>query len=316
MRQALLSVIAGSSIVIAAAGCQISSSTLERITSRPSMPRSEHVGSATRLLYVADDESNSVRVYPAGVNNPRPVLKITDGVFDPQAMVVDAHGTLYVANPTVDDVTEYRSGTIHPFRTIRNGIQEPSGLAIDDAGTLYVGNRMLAAGEVFVSEYPFGSTSPIRTIVYPKHDFPSIAGLAVDSARNLYVMTSFSGGSGIVTKFAPGTTHGTNLGLKGIGNFGDGVGIDATGDLYVCVSTGAIDVYAPGAESPFRSVSSGLSSPAFFSVEPNGALFIPNQEASPNSSNVLEFAPNATRASFVINGFEYPTGTAISPASH
>ena len=79
---------------------------------------------------------------------------------------------------------------------------------------------------------------------------------------------------------------------------------------------GGIKVYAPGTTTAFRTITDGLSSPAFFTVAGNGALFIPNQQAPPNASYVLEFAPNAARASFVIKGFEYPTGTAISPASN
>lgn len=188
------------------------------------------------------------------------------------------------------------------------------GLAVDRNGTVYVGNRNLAAHEVFVNEYAAGGSSPTLTITFPEHNLPEIGGIAVDGALNLYVLTSFSGGASIVTKFAPGSTQGTDLGLHGLGDRADGVGIDGAGTLYVTNSLGDIDVFPAGSTSPKRQIRSGLLSPAFFTVDASGALFVPNQSPQRDAGNVLEFAPGARRAKFTTDGFDYPTGTGIRPS--
>ena len=271
---------------------------------------------STRLLYVADsvnDSSSTIRVYPADQTNPKPLLTISEGIHLPQGLAVDSLGTLYVANTSANNVTEYLQGATGPFKTISTGLQDPAGVVVDANGTIYVGNRNLSAHEAFIQEYAHGSRSPTATIVFPKEDLPQIGGIAVDKALNLYVEFSFNNGPSTVTKFAPGSTHGNNLALNGLGQHAGAIGVDASGNLYVAVSSGAIAVFAPHAANATRLIASGLVAPSFFTVDPSGALFVPNQNFSGFASDVLEFAPNARSAEFRIGGFNYPTGTAISP---
>lgn len=259
-----------------------------------------------RLLYVANDAD--VIVYPANQNNPPPIRTITSGVNQPEGLAVDSHGTLYVANSMGNNVTEYHAGQNAPFRTISNGIDDPQAIAVDANGTLYVGNRNLGQQEVYVTEYPAGSLTPSLTITFPKHQIPHLSGLAVDSAFNLYVLTVLD--TAEVTKFPPGSTHGTNLGLQGIGSFGVGLALDGANNLYVGVDGGPINVYASGATQPKRTISDGLTSPDLFAATVSGALYVPNQ-AQGSGGTVLEFRAGRNKAKFTINGFNYPKATAV-----
>ncbi len=259
-----------------------------------------------RLLYLANDAD--VIVYPADQNDPPPIRTITNGVDQPEGLAVDSRGTLYVANSLGNDVTEYRPGQGTPFRTISNGIRDPSAIAVDADGTLYVGNRNLGQQEVFVTEYPRGSLTPSLTITFPKHNLPHLSGLAVDGTFNLYVLTIL--GTASVTKFPPGSTQGADLGLQGLGTFADGLALDGANNLYISILSGAIDVYASGATQPKRTISNGLTSPAFFTATPAGALYVPNQAEGSNGT-VLEFPANRNKAKFTISGFDYPRGTAV-----
>jgi sugar lactone lactonase YvrE len=268
--------------------------------------RSAELHAQPHLLYLSDDDD--VIVYPANQNNPPPIRTITDGINQPQGLAVDRNGILYVANSAGNNVTEYRAGESVPFRTVSKGIHDPEGIAVDSNGTLYVGNRELAQQEVYVTEYARGTRAPSLTITFPKHNLPQIGGLAIDSAFNLYVMTVLDTAS--VTKFPQGSTQGTNLGLQGIGASGDGLAIDAADNLYVGTSTGAINMYPPGATQPVRKIRNGLVSPAFFVATASGALYVPNQ-ANGNGGTVMEFMPNRNKAKFTIGSFLYPRGTAV-----
>lgn len=297
-------------LVIALAGCPgpMMGPGFANLGSRAtnSIARSAQRLATSRLLYVADD--TDVSVYPADKTNPPPIRTITDGINQPEGLAVDGNGVLYVANSGGNTVSEYRAGETHPFKTISDGLDDPQGLTVDSQGTIYVGNRNLGTHQVYVTVYAHNSMTPTLTITFPPHNLPQIGGLAVDGALNLYVLTVLA--TATVTKFPPGSSQGIDLGLQGIGPTGDGVAVDAANNLYVAISTGAINVYAPGTMKAERTISKGVTSPAFFVVDAAGALFVPNQV--PGGGSVLEFLPNRNRAKFTIGGFAYPKGTAVT----
>jgi DNA-binding beta-propeller fold protein YncE len=266
-----------------------------------------------RQVYVSDEGTNRVTIYPANVNHPKPVLTITDGVSSPQGVAVDSSGILYVVNGYggSNDLTEYEPGATQPFRTITTGISSPTSVAVDSQGTLYVANRSFPMQLAWVSEYAKGSGAPMVTIDFPKGNLATIKGIAVDASLNLYANFGSNLSTRHVFKFAAGSTHGVDLGLEGLGTLADGLAVDGGGNLYVGLPS-AIAVFPPGSTKAARKISAGISSPGFFSVDAAGALYVPRQDT--RNEEVLEFAAGDNHAQSVIRGFESPVGSAIFPS--
>jgi sugar lactone lactonase YvrE len=169
-------------------------------------------------LYVSDYYPNRrIAVYPPG--GRRPILSITDGVYDPEAIALDA-GNLYVANcgnrcggPGRGSVSVFAPGTKTPLRVIRRGVENPNALAFDNSGRLYVANFPIDSSDAgSVSVYNTATGKFIRTITDGIYDADSLA-------------------------------------------------IDGSGNLYVASYYGAVTVYAPGASSPFETITDGVSNP-------------------------------------------------------
>ena len=178
-----------------------------------------------------------------------PTLRRTDtnGIATPWVgLVFDARTDLFVANCTtcitgqagVNNVVKIPPKATTPSLTITNGVTYPYDLAIDSSQTLYVSNLggYCASCNGSVSEY--GS--------------------------------SYNGGSPtntIVVKYPLG------------------MAIDGSGNLYVgnCVScsTGTagnddILVYAPGATTPMRTISTGVNEPVSLAIDANNDLYVAN----------------------------------------
>ena len=66
----------------------------------------------TAKIYVADSAKNDVEIYSQGVTSPTPCGKITIGISLPEAVYVDTKGRIYVGNYTASDVTEYVGHTL------------------------------------------------------------------------------------------------------------------------------------------------------------------------------------------------------------
>jgi sugar lactone lactonase YvrE len=114
----------------------------------------------------------------------------------PTAIAVDSRGALYVANddPYDKSVAIFHppfDGSSAPSVTITNGVYAATGVALDSCGNLYVSNfGEEVAGydnvaSVRIYEPPLGKgSSPSANIT---KGLSAAAGLAVDSAGNLYV---------------------------------------------------------------------------------------------------------------------------------
>jgi sugar lactone lactonase YvrE len=151
---------------------------------------------SSHLLYVADDNGTTVSntIYTYSVSGGTLTAMTTDTTFDkPSAMVVDNSGNLYVADANAAKVFKITAGAATELGT---GYAYPQGLALNPAqDLLYVadgsGNVILThsvtgtdapvvlAGTVGVSGYADGATTSAR--------FGAVAGMASDSAGNLYV---------------------------------------------------------------------------------------------------------------------------------
>jgi sugar lactone lactonase YvrE len=158
---------------------------------------------ASGTLYVAD--YTDVRIYPP--KTKKPSVTISQGIYDPSAIALDASGNIYLANGsrsgTSNIIVYDPSGSV--VRTISQGVDRPTAMALDSTGTLYVGN----SGSYSVTVYAPGSESPERTIT---QDIDGPNALAFDPQGNLYVANFYGG----VTVYAPGQTSVLRTITKGV----------------------------------------------------------------------------------------------------
>jgi hypothetical protein len=192
-------------------------------------------------LFVADNTTSQIVIYPADVHNPQPIGSISSGVYEPYDLAVDQKGTLYVQNGN-NTITEYRRGQ----KSVSKTLTEPCGpsytatsLTVGSDGTVYAGN----SAEVF--EFAGGSTEPTKTLVVPDDAF----SLAIDSKNDLFVSWSVPFNNDSVVKFKPSSkVYKTVLfGQSGI------LAVDLHDNLLVG-QVGEIAIYKPGSKTPFRKI--------------------------------------------------------------
>jgi hypothetical protein len=76
-------------------------------------------------------------------------------------------------------------------------------------------------------------------------------------------------------------------------------------------------VYAPGATTPSRTISNGISGPEFFALTGSGALFVPNYPGFPMQPNVTEYAPGGNSPINAFTGnLTTVFGVAVRSAKH
>ncbi len=123
-------------------------------------------------------QTGSITVYASSARGDSAPLRRIAGprsaVQTPQALAVDARGTLYVADYGDESrVLVFASGArgnVRPLRVItgdRTGLNNPSGLAIDTGGYLYV----LSSGTQRIAVFApgaHGDIAPVRTIAGPR----------------------------------------------------------------------------------------------------------------------------------------------------
>ena len=161
-----------------------------------------------------------LKITPAGV-----ATNFATGIT-PAGIAFDAAGNLFAINTANSSIVKYTpSGTLTTFASGLGG--GPTGLAFDTNGNLYLslaGNNMIGGGSI-VKFAPNGTSSPFASGLF----LP--AGLAVDSANNVYVADLGSGSvfrftsTGTKTTFASGLSSPRSLafdsnGVLYVGEFG------------------------------------------------------------------------------------------------
>jgi len=242
----------------------------------------------SQLLFVPN-EDGTIGIYP--LDDPStPVAQITGLQASQQGMVVDASGNLFVVNngPSAGDdyVLKYAppyTGSPTVLNTVwQSNIFYPVGIAVDGQGTVYVSNCGAYCTEtpsVFV--YPSGSTSPTKAIT--SSSFNSLAGLVADAPGNLYVVNWNDQTYGVdVFKLKAGSTEPKALKLHGLvtGNGGNGVTLDARGDLFVSNNASGSDYvleYKPGKHNAFHMIDSMpfTVAPTMIQIGPDKNLYVP-----------------------------------------
>jgi hypothetical protein len=192
--------------------------------------------------------SPAVVVYAPGTRTPS--MKITDGITNPTAMLVDAYGNVIVANAPSSSssggsgsgsgssapasVVVYAAGSTTPTYELTSGISMPVALALDAKGELFVANASGAAssssgaaGSVAVFTQA-GGLSPVRVITQGI-DTPD--ALAVTAAGMLFVAN------------APYCNSSSSSNCSSSAN------------------AGSVSVYLPRRVKPSRSINASIGSP-------------------------------------------------------
>jgi hypothetical protein len=193
------------------------------VNSRPQSGQNAIAFSAAGDLFVGNcfvgcsngTSSDTVAMYaPPYMGAP---VVISNGVYDPQAVLIDSSGNLWVANcysctlGGTDTVVEFSppfSNASRPVLTMSTNLNDPVALGFDGTGTLWVANcgSCGAGGTDTVTSYVSPYTGS------PSHTLTGVNGpvaLAFDSSNDVYVANQSAGTVMLFT--APGyQTSGTS----------------------------------------------------------------------------------------------------------
>jgi uncharacterized repeat protein (TIGR03803 family) len=240
------------------------------------------------------------------------VDRITKGVFGPDGIFVDSHGTLYVTTGRSSGnrgVEAYKLGAHEPFRTYVGAFCAFDVIAADD-GTVYIADACGGSGvDGRVLVYPPGRSKPSRSI-YP--DGPPYC-LTLDAQNNLYVGYNYylSGGRfvGQVERFRPGATHGVKLLIPKTVYFVSDIAIDKHGALLVADSGGGtINVYAAKDQPPSRVIRTGQGHPFMFAFDRSESRIYVSYPCEPGGgARPLSSSSCGQRANTVV-ALDYATG--------
>lgn len=259
-----------------------------------------------QILAVANSGANSVTLYTSGQTVP--LTTIQSGIADPQALVFDAAGDLFVANQP-GSVTEY----VPPYNqapiAIANGVNHPQSLAVDVRGNLFVANGS-ASNTVTIYSAPYGG-APTATVSSNVNDPVS---LALDSSGDLFVVNA---AANTVTEYAPPYAGMPTTISKGL-NTPSSLVLDVRGNLFVAnlnSTPNSVVEYAPpftNASAPVATITNGINEQGSIAAL-SANLFVPNQGAN----TVTEYAaPYTGSPTTIVGGQSQPVALAIDAAGN
>jgi hypothetical protein len=246
-----------------------------------------------QLLAVANSSANSVTLY-VGTQN-LPVGTISSGLMNPQALVFDANGDLFIASEP-NSVIQYAPPYTGLPTTIAVGVNHPQALALDARGDLFVAN---GNGSNTVTEYVAPYTGgPSATISTGINDPVS---LGFDANADLYVANT---AANTVTIYAPpysGTPTTIASGLSAPNS----VALDVHGNLFVSnlnTTPNSVLEYSPPFSStsiPAAFITNGIAEQGAIGVAGGtNNVFVPNQGAN----SVTEYSSPFTGPPTTIKG--------------
>lgn len=260
-----------------------------------------------QLLAVANSSANAVTLYVGTLNLP--IATISSGLMNPQALVFDANGDLFIASEP-NSVIEYAPPYTGVPTTIAVGVNHPQALALDNRGDLFVanGNGSNTVTE-YIAPYTGGPSATISTGI----DDP--VSLAFDTNADLYVANT---AANTVTIYSPpysGTPTSIGNGL----NAPNSVAIDLRGNLFVSnlnSTPNSVLEYSPPFSSttvPAAWITSGIAEQGAIGVGASSNLFVPNQGAN----SVTEYAaPFSGPPTTIKGGQSQPIALAIDAAGN
>lgn len=277
-------------------------------------------------FYWEDDINSTISV--VAPNKTTPSYVITDGVYSPEALVLDGKNDLWVANYPQDQnpygaafVSYYHSATATPTKILRKGLLTiPSRLALDSAGDLYVlnqGSYAAPGGNGDITVYAQGATRPFRTITQ------GVAGpsdMILGSDGKLYVANEGVYGrvsyQSSVTIYASGAISPASTITDGV-TIPTALALDGKNNLYVANrGNNTVSVYAPGQTSPTYTIAlTGKGEgPNALTFDRAGNLYVVNYSGGYFNGSLCVYPPGATTPSITVTeGILRPGAVAIAP---
>jgi sugar lactone lactonase YvrE len=262
------------------------------------------VRSCQNKLYVSSYRLNYVSIYCEKGQNQAPIGQITAGINTPEGANTDSQGNLYVTNTDANTVTEYKPGTLTPSFTYSSGLTYPAGVAVDKKGNVYVSSLSPATIQVFAQ----GINSPIRTI----SDAPYPIDVALDPSGDLFV-TSFTANfsNGIILKYLPGGTQGTDLGI--VTKNPGGITLDGAGHIVTADQTlPGVLVFPRGSNKPSSAFAGNVMDPDPLRFA-SGEKLVFVGDSTGNAVYVYDY-PSGSLVDTITDGIDGPNGLALDPS--
>jgi hypothetical protein len=186
-------------VLLAAAVTGCSGSAIPPVTPPTSSSSGEDVGvmHPSKYIYVADRSRERLLVYPAFVQDPKPIriLGFKQGIVEIGGVTTDEFGNVYVANGLGLDVLEFNSGATMLVQKYTQALNHPVTVAVDHK-KLYVADQddhYPYGVNSSIVEYPKGKTKPNYIVLDPDVISHPIHAIAMDSRGTVWASTSQSG---------------------------------------------------------------------------------------------------------------------------
>ena len=248
-------------------------------------------------IYVTDNGTASVFVYPAGSNaNAAPIATISGintGLSFPAGIALDSSGNIYVADYGAARVFVYpalgsSTGLLNETPTatisgINPRLTAPFGIALDSSGNIYVTDEF--ASIVFVypalgsstgmlnespTAYISGSYTRLSTPIGITLDSSGKIYVADEEAASVFVYPALGSSAGQVDELPTAAISGTITGLM----FPFGIALDSSDNIYVAdYGVASVFVYPAGSNgdaAPSATISgpqAELGEPQFIAIE-------------------------------------------------
>jgi hypothetical protein len=315
-------VLIAGSFALALGGC--SSSATQSSPGLPALSADRHSvrPAQARYVYVTDRTQEELLVYPAGVQNPSPILTYTQGINQVGGVAVDASGNAYVANAGAAEVLEFAPGGTGIIQTFSQTLHHPVNVAVDTHRIVYVADQNSRSSEIV--EFAPSGGAPIRSVATPDGVTPR--GVAVDSSGNLFVSISGIGDfwppptgvgeckaiSGVYEYLAGSTQPPTHIGSGGIQQWG--LALDAAANLYesdYCI-TNTIWTFSPPAYSgPAVKYPGTYSEPIYMTIGRGNVIAIPNANGGSGGYVTVQDIGGVLLPITITNGLQGPIGAAV-----
>ncbi|MBV8198050.1 MAG: hypothetical protein JO263_07940 [Candidatus Eremiobacteraeota bacterium] len=223
---------ATSAVVLLLSACAGNASEPFRGSAPPLAP--DGAAARQRLVYITDATSSNAGFIDVFRMDGTKIRSITQGLYAPAGLFVDAGRHLWVANSLGGNILEFSKGAGSLLKTLDDSGGVPIDVTLCPNGTVYVSNYDSPNSNVgSIAVYAHGSTTSTRTLTWPG-EFHSLF-VTCDAAGNVYqsLIYTRSSGPGVFVVFPHGKqSHAKQL-TSIVSQFPGGMRPDAAGNLLV-----------------------------------------------------------------------------------